>query len=116
MDERKNPILYDNVGSGKTDLATAIGIEACNRGRTVRLFHTAALVNQFDEAQKQRGANQFFKQLAKTDLLICDEWGYVPLEQAASKLLFQVISDCYECLVQTRTTGKCRMDFPEVAE
>jgi DNA replication protein DnaC len=34
--------------------------------------------------------------IAKTDLLICDEWGYVPLDQAGSKLLFQVISDCYE--------------------
>jgi DNA replication protein DnaC len=57
--------------------------------------HTA-LVNQLNEVQKSGEISRFFKQLAKTDLLICDEWGYVPLDQAGSKLLFQVISDCYE--------------------
>lgn len=36
------------------------------------------------------------KQLEKTDLLICDEWGYVPFEKEGSQLLFQVISECYE--------------------
>jgi len=54
------------------------------------------LVNQLNEVKKSGEISRFFKQLAKTDLLICDEWGYVPLDQAGSKLLFQVISDCYE--------------------
>lgn len=96
IDEKKNLILYGNVGTGKTHLATAIGIEACNKGKTVRFFRTAALVNYLSEIQKKGEINRFYKQLSKTDLLICDEWGYVPLEQAGSKLLFQVISDCYE--------------------
>ncbi len=60
---------------GKTHLATAIGIEACNRGKTVRFFRTAALVNQLNEVKKSGEISRFFKQLAKTDLLICDEWG-----------------------------------------
>ena len=54
------------------------------------------MVNYLSEIQKKGEINRFYKQLSKTDLLICDEWGYVPLEQAGSKLLFQVISDCYE--------------------
>ncbi len=96
IDEKKNLVLYDNVGTWKTHLATAIGIEACNRGKTVRFFRTAALVNKLNEVQKSGEISRFSKQLAKTDLLICDGWGYVPLDQAGSKLLFQVISDCYE--------------------
>jgi DNA replication protein DnaC len=94
--QQKNLIFYGNVGTGKTHLATAIGIEACNRGLSVRFFRTAALVNQLSDAQKKGEFNKFLKQLAKTDLLICDEWGYVPLDRDGSKLLFQVISDRYE--------------------
>lgn len=96
IDEKKNLVLYGNVGTGKTHLATAIGIEACNRGKTVRFFRTAALVNRPNEIQKNGEISRFFEQISKTDLLICDEWGYVPLDQAGSKLLFQVISDCHE--------------------
>lgn len=94
--QQKNLIFYGNVGTGKTHLATAIGIEACNRGMAVRFFRTAALVNQLSDAQKKGELNKLLKQLAKIDLLICDEWGYVPLDRDGSKLLFQVISDCYE--------------------
>lgn len=90
VDERKNLKLWGNVGTRKAHLATTIGIEACSRGKTVRFFRTAALFNQLGEAQKQVKANRFFKQLVKTDLMICDEWGSVSIEQAGSKLLFQV--------------------------
>ena len=92
----KNLILYGNVGSGKTHLATAIGVEACRRGKRVKFYRTAALVNHLNELQNKKEISRFFKQLSKVDLLICDEWGYVPLDLAGSKLLFQVISDCYE--------------------
>lgn len=96
VSQQKNLIFYGNVGTGKTHLATSIGIEACNRGKAVRFFRTAALVNQLSDMQKKGELNRFLKQLAKVDLLICDEWGYVPLDRDGSKLLFQVISDCYE--------------------
>jgi len=94
--QRKNLIFYGNVGTGKTHLASAIGIEACNRGMEVRFFRTAALVNQLSDAQKKGELNKLLKQLSKIDLIICDEWGYVPLDRDGSRLLFQVISDCYE--------------------
>jgi hypothetical protein len=81
---------------GKTHLATAIGIEACRRGKKVKFYRVAALVNHLNDLQKKGEIGKFFKQLSKVDLLICDEWGYVPLDLAGSKLLFQVISDCYE--------------------
>lgn len=96
ISEKKNLILYGNVGTGKTHLATAIGVEACNQSRIVRFFRTAALVNLLNDAQRKGELSQLLKRLSKADLLICDEWGYVPLDRDGSKLLFQVISECYE--------------------
>jgi DNA replication protein DnaC len=105
VDDKKNLILYGGVGTGKTHLATAIGVEACKRDKRVMFFRTAALVNHLNELQKKGGVLRFFKQLSKTDLLICDEWGYVPLDLAGSKLLFQAISDCYEARSVVVTTN-----------
>lgn len=96
IEEQKNLILYGNVGTGKTHMAIAAGVAACNKGKIVRFFRTAALVNQLNDAQKKGDLNWFLKQLSKADLIICDEWGYVPLDRDGSKLLFQVISECYE--------------------
>jgi len=89
-------VLYGNVGTGKTHLATAIGNEACLKGFKVRFFRTAALVNALSEARRDNRLSSMLALLEKQDLLICDEWGYVPLERDGSQLLFQVISDCYE--------------------
>jgi len=77
-------------------LATALGVKACREGKQVRFFRTAALVNDLLAAKKGGTLHTFLKTLAKIDLLICDEWGYVPLDRDGSRLLFQVISDCYE--------------------
>lgn len=96
IEEQKNLILYGNVGTGKTHMAIAAGVAACHQGKAVRFFRTAALVNQLSDAQQKGDLARFLKQLLKADLIICDEWGYVPLDRAGSKLLFQVISECYE--------------------
>ena len=89
---KENLILYGNVGSGKTHLAIAAGIEACNHGKKVRFFRTSTLVNQLVEAKRQGYIVKFMKTLDKCDLLICDEWGYIPLDITGTKLLFQVIA------------------------
>ena len=96
IDKKENLILYGPVGTGKTHLATAVGLEAINRGKKVKFFRTASLVNQLIEAKEDGSLNKFFKQLDKLDLLICDEWGYIPLDIDGCQLLFQVIADCYE--------------------
>lgn len=93
---RENLILYGPPGTGKTHLATAIGIEACNSGKRVKFFRTATLVNLLLEAKAAGNIKKVFRQLEKTDLLICDEWGYIPFEKLGAQLLFQVISECYE--------------------
>lgn len=93
---RENLILYGNVGAGKTHLAIATGMAACNAGYRTRFWRTATLTNALVEAKAAGCLGMFMKQFEKLDLLICDEWGYVPLDSDGTKLLFQVVSECYE--------------------
>jgi DNA replication protein DnaC len=94
--KRENLIIYGNVGAGKTHLAIAAGVAACNLGYKTRFWRTPLLVNELTEAKAQGVLSRFIKQFEKLDLLICDEWGYVPIDSDGSKLLFQVVSECYE--------------------
>lgn len=96
IDKKENLIFYGSVGTGKTHLATAIGIAGCNQGKKVKFYRTAALVNDLIEAKSTGELNKLLKQIQKADLLICDEWGYIPLDHEGAQLLFQVIADCYE--------------------
>jgi len=96
VSRRENLIMYGNVGAGKTHLAIAVGVAACDAGYKTRFYRTATLVNALTEAKQQGCLSLFMKQFDKLDLLICDEWGYVPLDSDGTKLLFQVVSECYE--------------------
>lgn len=96
VDKKENLILYGPVGTGKTHTSIAVGIEACNHGKRVSFYTTASLVNQLLEAKVEGELNRYLKKIEKTDLLICDEWGYIPLNTEGAQLLFQVIAGCYE--------------------
>ncbi|WP_272865271.1 IS21-like element helper ATPase IstB [Mycobacteroides abscessus] len=96
LNTKTNLVMYGNVGTGKTFLSIALGIEACKKGIDTRFFRTAALVNKLSEAKKSGTLSTFMKQISKAELVICDEWGYVPLDRIGAQLLFEVISECYE--------------------
>jgi len=96
INRKENLILYGPVGTGKTHLATAIGVNACSNGKRVTYFKTATLVNQLSEAKSKGELDKFIKKINKADMLICDEWGYIPFEKEGSQLLFQIVSECYE--------------------
>lgn len=96
LNTKTNLVMYGNVGTGKTHLSIALGIEACKKGIATRFFRTAALVNKLSEAKKNGNLSTFIKQVLKAELVICDEWGYVPLDRTGAQLLFEVISECYE--------------------
>lgn len=93
---KENLILYGPVGTGKSHMATAIGVEACNQGKNVKFIRTASLVNQLSEAKASGSLKKYMKKIQKCELLILDEWGYVPFEKEGAQLLFQIISECYE--------------------
>ncbi len=92
VDKRENVLLVGNPGTGKTHLATALGIEACSRGKRVRFWRVTELITQLMEAREERILTRMKAQLAKLDLLILDELGYVPASKLGAELLFDVIS------------------------
>jgi len=95
LDTKTNLVMYGNVGTDKTFLSIVLGVEACKKGIETRFFRTAALVNKLSEAKKSGTLSAFMKQISKAGLVICDEWGYVPLDRTGAQLLFEVISKCY---------------------
>ena len=96
VEQKFNLCLVGSSGTGKTHLATALGLAACRQGRRVWFFTAAALVNKLEQVQKQYQLDRFLTQLDKTDLLICDELGYLSFSRSGAELLFQVFADRYE--------------------
>ena len=96
IEQRANVCLIGSPGTGKTHCAIALGLAACRQGRRVRFYTAAALVTRLEEAQKQYQLERVLTQLDKTDLLICDELGYLSFSRSGAELLFQVFTERYE--------------------
>ena len=93
---KENLIFIGSVGTGKTHLASALALKACQKGKRVRFFTAASLANLLIEKNSKGTLNTFINTLNKAELIVIDEVGFVPLHKEAAELLFQVISDCYE--------------------
>jgi DNA replication protein DnaC len=96
IEKKENLIFMGAVGTGKTHLATAIALRACQNGKHTRFFTAASLANILLEKNQKGTLNNFLSTFKKVDLMVIDEIGFVPLHRDAAELLFQVISDCYE--------------------
>ena len=96
IDDRESVILIGDSGTGKTMLATALAVCACHQGRRVRFTTLAALANELQEAQGNRELARVVGRYARTELLVCDELGYLALPDGAAELVFQVLSERHE--------------------
>lgn len=93
---RENVILAGNSGTGKTHLAIALGIAACQLRYKVRFYTAAGLVNELTEMEDERKLSKYQKQWLRHDLVIIDELGYIPFSRRSAELLFQFFSSRHE--------------------
>ena len=93
---RENIIALGNSGTGKTHVALALGLAACQKGFSVAFTTAAALVSQLMEARDERRLLKLQRDLQAVNLLIVDELGYVPLSPTGAELLFETFSQRYE--------------------
>lgn len=96
IDRRENVLFVGNPGTGKSHLAIALAAAACAKGYRVRFARVTELVTQLIEARDEHGLMGLKARLAKLDLLVLDELGYVPASKIGAELLFDVISTAYE--------------------
>ena len=92
-----NVVFIGGTGTGKTHLATALGVSGIiHHGKSVRFFSTIDLVNLLEQEKAAGKAGRLAFSLLRTDLVILDELGYLPFSQAGGALLFHLLSTLYE--------------------
>lgn len=96
VERRENVVLLGEIGTGKTHLASAIGFACCQRGMRVRFLTAADLTTLLVESKSVDRLSRRLDQLARFDLIIMDELGYVPFDRAGADLLFTFITRIYE--------------------
>lgn len=96
LDKAEDVVLAGPVGTGKTHLAIALGVEATRRGQRVLFFRAADLVQQLLEARDTRSLVRLKQKLLRTRLLIIDELGFVPFDRAGGEMLFNIFAERYE--------------------
>lgn len=96
MNRNENIIIIGPPGVGKSMIATGIGINACNAGKTVMFINAKELIDKLSEAAQKDTLKQMLKSLNKIQLLIIDELSYVKMDKEKESIFFQVIRQRYE--------------------
>lgn len=96
IDRRENVILIGSYGTGKTHLAISLAASACRQGKRVRFYTVAGLINELLEAGSQLKLGKLESALAKCDLIVLDELGFVPFSKEGAEALFTFCSSRYE--------------------
>lgn len=90
--EGRNIVMYGNPGTGKTHIATALGIKACEAGYSVLFTTVPRLLTHIREAKHERTLKNLEARFEKYDMVICDEFGYVSCDKEGGELLFNHLS------------------------
>jgi DNA replication protein DnaC len=106
IDRADNAVLIGGPGTGKTHVATALGVQAIEHHRKkVRFYSTVDLVNALEQEKSANRAGQLADRLLRLDLVILDELGYLPFSASGGALLFHLLSKLYESTSVVITTN-----------
>lgn len=108
LEDKQNIMMVGSVGTGKTHLASALGVEACRKGKEVRFYRVNDLVSKLLERHHNGTLNRFMQGFRKAELIILDELGFVPFHKDGAELLFSLIAECYE---QTSVIVTSNLEF-----
>jgi DNA replication protein DnaC len=112
--EAENLIFAGPIGTGKTHLAIALGVEAARQRRHVGFWRAADLVRALLEARDQHELTRLQRRLARIDLLILDEVGFVPFDRTGGELLFNLVAHRYEQKSIAVTSNLAFSEWPKV--
>lgn len=96
IQRKENVIFIGGYGTGKTHLAISLGVCACRQGKRVRFYNAAGLSNELLEAQSQLRLSRLEASLARYDLIILDELGFIPFSKEGAEALFSFCASRYE--------------------